>query len=108
MIFTWICSFLKTSDKSTVPGINRNDLHEIVVPYLRKERQRQIASVLSALDEKIELNNKINAELEQMAQTLYDYWFVQFDFFFHFAQGKPDAEEKPYKSFGGKWCIMRC
>jgi type I restriction enzyme, S subunit len=50
--------------------------------------------VLSALDAKIEINNKINAELEQMAKTLYDYWFVQFDF--------PDASGKPYKSSGGK------
>jgi len=56
--------------------------------------QQKIASVLSALDDKIELNNKINAELEQMAKTLYDYWFVQFDF--------PNEEGKPYKSSGGK------
>ncbi|WP_187477602.1 restriction endonuclease subunit S [Amniculibacterium sp. G2-70] len=42
--------------------------------------QQKIASVLSALDDKIELNNRINAELEAMAKTLYDYWFVQFDF----------------------------
>lgn len=56
--------------------------------------QRKIASVLSALDDKIELNNKLNAELEAMAKTLYDYWFVQFDF--------PNAEGKPYKASGGK------
>src|SRR5690554_138482 len=56
--------------------------------------QQKIAAVLSALDNKIELNNKINAELEQMAKTLYDYWFVQFDF--------PNTEGKPYKSSGGK------
>ena len=42
--------------------------------------QKKIAAVLSALDAKIELNNRINAELEAMAKTLYDYWFVQFDF----------------------------
>ncbi|WP_010136516.1 restriction endonuclease subunit S [Ochrovirga pacifica] len=56
--------------------------------------QKQIAKVLSDLDAKIEINNKINAELEAMAKTLYDYWFVQFDF--------PDANGKPYKSSGGK------
>lgn len=56
--------------------------------------QRKIASVLSALDAKIELNNKINAELETMAKTLYDYWFVQFDF--------SNAKGKPYKTSGGK------
>jgi type I restriction enzyme S subunit len=56
--------------------------------------QRKIASVLSALDDKIEMNNKINTELEAMAKTLYDYWFVQFDF--------PNAEGKPYKTSGGE------
>lgn len=56
--------------------------------------QQKIASVLSALDDKIELNNRINAELEAMAKTLYDYWFVQFDF--------PNAEGKPYKASDGK------
>ena len=63
--------------------------------YLPKiESQQKIADVLSLLDDKIELNNKINIELEQMAKTLYDYWFVQFDF--------PDANGKPYKSSGRK------
>jgi type I restriction enzyme S subunit len=50
--------------------------------------QKSIAKVLSDLDAKIELNNKINRELEAMAKTLYDYWFVQFDF--------PDANGRPY------------
>ena len=45
-----------------------------------KIQQKSIAKVLSSIDEKIELNNKINSELEQMAKTLYDYWFVQFEF----------------------------
>ncbi len=56
--------------------------------------QKTIASVLSSLDEKININNRINTELEVMAKTLYDYWFVQFDF--------PDANGKPYKNAGGK------
>ena len=59
-------------------------------------------AVLSALDAKIELNNRINAELESLAKTIYDYWFVQFDFPFDFAQGKPSADGKPYKSSGGE------
>lgn len=65
---------------------------EIIVP--NKLTQQKIAKVLSDLDAKLELNNKINAELEVMAKTLYDYWFVQFDF--------PDANGKPYKTSGGK------
>lgn len=56
--------------------------------------QQKIASILSVLDNKIDLNNKINLELEQMSKMLYDYWFVQFDF--------PDQNGKPYKSLGGK------
>lgn len=58
------------------------------------EIQQKIAAVLSSLDDKIALNNRINAKLEQMAKRLYDYWFVQFDF--------PNADGKPYKSTGGK------
>ena len=53
-----------------------------------------IAGVLGSLDEKIELNRKKIAELEALAKTIYDYWFVQFDF--------PDKNGKPYKSSGGK------
>lgn len=84
---------LKTSDKGAVPGINRNDLHELFVPYVA-EGQKVIAAILSSIDQKIEINNRINAKLEAMAKTLYDYWFVQFDF--------PDENCKPYKSSGGK------
>lgn len=56
--------------------------------------QHKVAAVLYSLDAKIELNNRINANLEATAKTLYDYWFVQFDF--------PDQNGKPYKSCGGK------
>lgn len=86
---------IRTSDKSAVPGVNRNELHEMAIPAITdKNEQQKIAAVLSALDAKIDCNNRINAELEAMAKTLYDYWFVQFDF--------PDANGKPYKSSGGK------
>ena len=53
-----------------------------------------IAGILGSLDEKIELNRRKIAELEAFAKTIYDYWFVQFDF--------PDANGRPYKSSGGK------
>ena len=45
----------------------------------RKEDQRRIASILSSLDRKIELNNKINADLEEMAQAIFKNWFVDFE-----------------------------
>lgn len=63
--------------------------------------QLNIGKLLSSLDAKIELNNRINAQLEAMAKTMYDYWFVQFDFPY-----SPPTEGlgvvKPYKSSGGK------
>lgn len=69
------------------------------------ELQVQIASIFYNIDAKIELNTRINAELEAMAKTIYDYWFVQFDFPISAEQakamGKPELEGKPYKSSGG-------
>jgi type I restriction enzyme S subunit len=84
-----------SSGSTALPILNKTDfdLLEIVI-HNSKKSQQKIATVLSALDAKIELNNQINAELEKMAKTIYDYWFVQFDF--------PDANGKPYKSSGGK------
>jgi len=64
----------------------------LLIPDL--QTQESIGKVLHDLDIKIELNNRINAELEAMAKTIYDYWFVQFDF--------PDENGNPYKSSGGK------
>lgn len=61
---------------------------------LPTNNSKLIVKLLSSIDKKIELNNKIISELEQMAKELYDYWFVQFDF--------PDANGKPYRSSGGK------
>ena len=74
----------------------------IEIPLPNLNTQQKIAYILSTLDSKIAHNNRINAELEAMAKTVYDYWFVQFEFPFDFAQGKPSAEGKPYKSNGGK------
>ena len=85
---------LQNADKSTVPGINRNDLHEIKVPFIERQYQKEVTDVLSNIEGKIELNNRINAELEAMAKTVYDYWFVQFDF--------PNEDGKPYRTEGGK------
>lgn len=84
------------------PQITFDLLSEYTIRVPNLAEQKSIASILSALDSKIALNNRINAELEAMAKTVYDYWFVQFDFPFDFAQGKPSAEGKPYKSSGGK------
>ncbi len=82
------------SSGSTVSHIRVPDCQKFEIPLPALEEQKKIAAVLAALDAKIDCNNRINAELEAMAKTLYDYWFVQFDF--------PDANGKPYKSSGGK------
>lgn len=91
----YISNLKKRSQGSVFDTINLDSfkLMEIEIdPFI--PAQQKIAAVLSALDDKIEVNNKINAELEAMAKTLYDYWFVQFDF--------PNEDNKPYKSSGGK------
>lgn len=92
----------KDKQGSAQPNITMEAIRETKVVVFDVPTQQKIASVLSALDSKIELNNRINAELEAMAKTLYDYWFVQFDFPFDFAQGKASEQGKPYKSSGGK------
>lgn len=91
-------NFFKSAITS-VAGTNINNLNQdilgnVMIPHYSIEIQKSIVDVLSSIDEKIAINNRINAELEAMAKTLYDYWFVQFDF--------PDANGKPYKTSGGK------
>ena len=88
-------NFAKLCDSSVVPSLNRNFVYPIKTLFEEnKDKQQKIAAVLSALDDKIALNRRMNAKLEQMAKRLYDHWFVQFDF--------PNADGKPYKSTGGK------
>ena len=79
---------------ATMPSLNTKIMNSIELDLLPRENQDKIANILSAIDDKIQINNQINQELEDMAKTLYDYWFVQFDF--------PDQNGKPYKSSGGK------
>jgi len=79
---------------SIVSNLNISSLRELKIPLHSFEEQKKIANILSAIDDKISLNSQINQELGAMAKTLYDYWFVQFDF--------PDPNDKPYKSSGGK------
>lgn len=79
---------------SAQPKLTKDSLESIPIYVHDSNYQEKIADVLSSIDQKIEINNRISAELEAMAKTLYDYWFVQFDF--------PDENGKPYKSSGGK------
>jgi type I restriction enzyme, S subunit len=78
-----------------IPHFKKSDLGSIRIPRLEnKALESAVGKLYVDLSKKIELNNKINAELEAMAKLIYDYWFVQFDF--------PDANGRPYKSSGGK------
>ncbi|MDD4556480.1 MAG: restriction endonuclease subunit S [Alphaproteobacteria bacterium] len=82
------------NNASAYPAINPSDLENLEIDIFDSlQTQKDIGNFLSALDDKIELNNKINSEFEAMARALYDYWFVQFDF--------PDGKGRPYKSAGG-------
>lgn len=69
-------------------------LNSFPIPIIPLSEQKRIGEIFSAIDKKIELNRRINQNLDAMAKQLYDYWFVQFDF--------PNEEGKPYKSNGGE------
>lgn len=79
---------------STMASLNVDILKDIMVILPDIFEQNQIESILSVLEEKIEINSQICVELEAMAKTLYDYWFVQFDF--------PDENGRPYRTSGGE------
>ena len=79
---------------SSYPSIRPEDIGNLSFMFPDIDIQNKIADILTSIDKKIQINNQINQELEAMAKTLYEYWFVQFDF--------PDQNGKPYKSSGGK------
>ena len=81
---------VNTSKGAVQKCIFINDLKDFDIDIPDIENQQQIIETLSALDDKIKLNNKINQELEKTAKDLYNYWFVQFDF--------PDGNKRPLLS----------
>lgn len=105
---------MKATKGSKMPRGDKS--HIINFPCLDLNNKTEIGKLLSSLDDKIALNNRINAKLEQMAKRLYDYWFVQFDFPVSchselvsdshseemLNQVQHDERIKPYKSTGGK------
>lgn len=94
-VFTYIRGAIQNSASGSIQdNINIEYLTNLKLKIPVKEYQDKIVAVLSALDKKIECNNRINLELESLAKKLYDYWFVQFDF--------PNKDGAPHKSSGGK------
>ena len=71
--------FMSCNDKSSVPGVNRSDLHRILVLRPPLEVQRTIASVLGAFDDKIEQNRRTARTLKRLAQAIFRAWFVDFE-----------------------------
>jgi type I restriction enzyme S subunit len=87
-----LATFSSSGSTRAYIGITEQLNLSIKVPAV--EIQKQIAEILSSLDDKIELNNKINQELENLAQTLFKQWFIDFEF--------PNENGEPYKSSGGE------
>ena len=85
---------MKGSKGTKMPRGDKNHIMQYRLKIPPLQEQKAIASILSSLDDKIELNNKINKNLEEMAQALYKQWFVDFEF--------PNEDGEPYKSSGGE------
>lgn len=88
-------NLVKRSNGTTFEAINKDIVNqmEMIMPS-DLLTQKKVSSLLSNIDSKIENNNKIIFTLESLAKTIYDYWFLQFEF--------PNEDGKPYKSSGGK------
>ena len=86
--------FDRNQNSTTMPAINFEQVSNLSLVFPPLNIQSSIAEILSSLDHKIELNNKINQELESLAQLLFKRWFVDFEF--------PNENGEPYKSSGGE------
>lgn len=94
LLENYLASLLNNTNGSTFPNLTGELLAKFIVSVPTDEEQKRLSYLLRTIDSKIEFNNRINTNLEAIAKTLYDYWFLQFDF--------PDANGKPYKTSGGK------
>lgn len=89
----YIASFGSGTTFKEVSGTVMKNI-EVNIPDTIEE-QKKIANILYSIDKKIELNNQINNNLEELMKTFYQRWFIEFEF--------PNEEGKPYKSSGGKF-----
>ena len=91
--FTQYLTMVANSHTSTYPSFNSNIISDSILPIPDFGEQKEIADVLSCLDDKIENLRKQNQTLEKIAQTLFKHWFIDFEF--------PNENGEPYKSSGG-------
>src|SRR5690606_31800474 len=89
------------TDADVRGGLSLDALKSIEIRIPTIEKQREIVAQYQAVENKIKINEQICEKLEATAQTLYKQWFVDYEFPFDFAQGKPNEEGQPYKSSGG-------
>lgn len=92
--YTNFLSAIADTHTSTYPAFNPDVLENSIIPLPASGKQQEIASILVSLDDKIELNRKMNKTLEEIGKALFKRWFVDFEF--------PDEKGKPYKSNGGR------
>lgn len=86
--------FRQLAGSTATPILPKGRMDDIEIPIPSAKTQECIVKSLKCLDDKIENNNALSSQLESLAKTIYDYWFLQFDF--------PDENGRPYKSSGGK------
>lgn len=97
MILPNITEYLQgVAETSTTayPSIKPSVIGDLEIDLPSLEQQEKIANILSSLDDKIELNNEMNKTLEEMAQSIFKRWFVDFEF--------TGVVGVPYKSSGGE------
>lgn len=82
------------STGTTIKNLGLKQMRKFKFPLPNIEEQEKIANILSSLDDKIELNNEMNRTLEEMAQSIFKRWFIDFEF--------PNEDGQPYKSSGGE------
>lgn len=95
----YVFSYIRSSIQNSVSGsiqdnIDLEYLKELKFKIPKKKYQEKVISLLSSIDNKININLKINKILEDVCQSIFNYWFIQFDF--------PDYKNNPYRSSGGK------
>ncbi|MGI6428482.1 MAG: restriction endonuclease subunit S [Syntrophomonadaceae bacterium] len=85
---------MSTSKGTKMPRGDKSALMNYIVPLIPLSEQKSIAATLSCLDDMIELNNRTNQILEEIAQAIFKSWFIDFEF--------PNEDGEPYKSSGGE------